>query len=328
MVQARLLAKMGAGRLIGSSPAFISAIGELPLLASADVPVPITGETGTGKDLYARAIHSLSPRREGPFIAVDCGAVPPHLFENELFGHARGAFTDAHKDQRGLAAMADGGTLFLDEIDSLSLETQSKILRFLQERTYRPLGSDGFVNGDVRLVAATNCDIEQSVADGAFRSDLYFRINILRVDLPPLRQRPSDIPILSDHFLSTFAREGGPKRLSPAALARLADHEWPGNVRELQTVIHRAILYSQGSLIQPGDLRLPELSLADSVDRANVSFSGARTRAIEIFERQYVKEMIEKHRGNVTHAARDAGKERRAFGRLVKKYDIDPKTYQ
>jgi DNA-binding NtrC family response regulator len=317
-VQSRLSIEMGMAQLIGNAPAFLDAIRDLPLLAGTDAPILITGETGTGKDLCARAIHHLSGRNHGSFIPVDCGATPDHLFENELFGHARGAYTDAHSDQKGLTQMADGGTLFLDEIDALSLGTQAKILRFLQERAYKPLGADKFLRADVRLVAASNRDIEAHVSEKLFRSDLYFRLNVLRVHLPPLRRRPDDIPILAQHFVSALALKEKPKRLSEAVLRKLAWHDWPGNVRELYNVIHRAVIYSQDRQIQPQDIRFAVA--APATESPGKTFGLARAAAIEVFERRYVEEMLRKHGGNITRAARDAGKERRAFGRLVKKY--------
>ena len=196
----RFVEETGLMRLVGEDPAFVATTRKIPIVARSRRPVIITGETGTGKELFARAIHHLSPRRSFPFVAVDCSGFPDQLVENELFGHARGAFTDAHGDQKGLISMAEGGTLFLDEIDSLSLRSQSKLLRFLQERTYKPLGADRFVRSDINVIAATNRDLESLVRDKVFRSDLYFRLNVIRLDLVALRHRRGDIPILARHF--------------------------------------------------------------------------------------------------------------------------------
>lgn len=338
----RLMEELGMEQFVGEDPVFREAIGAIPLMAKSDLPVLIAGPTGTGKELCARGIHHLSKRRGNPFIALDCGAIPDHLFENELFGHSRGAFTDAHADQKGLIGLANGGTLFLDEVDSLSLGAQSKLLRFLQERTYRPLGSDRFLKADVNVIAATNRDIEQSVRDRQFRSDLYFRLNVLRIDLPPLSKRPTDIPLLARHFLCTHCHHLGAKLFTTAALQKLEAYDWPGNVRELLNVVQRAAVLSDGAHILPSAITFsarssmaetfPELTdpapelddpLLVGADRAPEDFRERRSRAIEAFEKRYVEELLHKHRGNVTRAAHEAGKDRRAFGRLKKKYSIE-----
>ena len=320
--QQRLLEEMGLTQLVGRDPTFLRAIEHVPRFARSNMPVLITGETGTGKELCARAIHHIGARRSCPFIAVDCGAIPDHLFENELFGHARGAFTDAHRNQRGLVAMAEGGTLFLDEIDALSLGAQGKLLRLLQERTFRPLGADRFERAEVTVIAATNRDLEALVRDKQFRSDLYFRLNVLRLHLPPLRQRRSDIALLALHFLREQGETGRaiPKLISPAALRGLTLHDWPGNVRELANVVQRAMVASDGPYLLPRHITLP---LRPDACPTGSPFRSARAAAVETFERGYVEDLLRKHHGNVTHAAREAHKDRRAFGRLIKKYRID-----
>lgn len=317
----RLMQELGMEQFVGSHPVFEEAIRAIPLIAKSDLPVLIAGPTGTGKELCARGIHHLGERRSYPFIAMDCGAIPDHLFENELFGHARGAFTDAHSDQKGLIGMANGGTLFLDEVDALSLGAQSKLLRFLQERTYRPLGSERFLKADVNVIAATNRDIEQSVSDRQFRSDLYFRLNVLRIDLPPLTRRSTDIPLLARHFLRTRCNHLGLKLFTKAALRKLETHDWPGNVRELLNVVQRAAVLSQGSHILPSDISFS--GRENVVESSEEDFRHGRSRAIETFEKRYVQELLQKHQGNVTRAALEAGKDRRAFGRLKKKYSIE-----
>ena len=303
-------------------------------MARANVPVLIIGETGTGKELCARALHQLSSRRDGPFIPVDCPALPDHLLENELFGHARGAYTDAHQDQKGLVALARGGTLFLDEVDSLSAVAQAKLLRFLQDRRYRPLGSDRFVTADVTLLAAANRDLRECVEERQFRSDLYYRLNVLNVVLPPLRERPGDIELLANHYLRELAGSARPPSLSPSALERLRSYHWPGNVRELINTLMRAAVLANGGRILPAHISFgpsmpsaakaremtPAPSPSPSTSRA--SFREARASALEAFERKYVVELLERHHGNVTQAAREAGKERRAFGRILRKYNI------
>ncbi len=326
-IRNRLTDELGLARLVGLDPAFLKLIEKIPLIARSNSPVLITGETGTGKELSARAIHHLSRRRDFPFIAVDCGAFPDHLFENEMFGHARGAFTDAHRDQRGLIAMANGGTLFLDEIDSLSQSSQAKLLRFLQERTYRPLGSDKFVRADVNVLAATNRDLEKMVSEQRFRSDLFFRLNVLRLDMIPLRERRGDIPILARHFLDMLCAEQGesPKSLATPTIAQLIRANWPGNARELYNVMHRAVVFAQGPEILPADVMPPGAESPGIVDQAQHSdgFRQARERAIEAFERCYVVDALKRHKGNITQSARYARQDRRAFGRLVKRYGID-----
>ncbi len=321
-IRQRLRQELGLAQLVGDHPEFVRVIEMIPRIAASSAPVLLRGETGTGKELCAHAIHSLSSRHAGPFVPVECSAIPDSLVENELFGHARGAFTDAHSDQKGLAAMADGGTLFLDEIDSLPLPAQAKLLRFIQEGTYRPLGSQAFVRADLRLIAATNRDLEKCMREGQFRSDLYFRLNVLPVHLPALRERRADIPVLAKFFLSSLAASlGQPERkFSPAALRWLQAYDWPGNIRELYNIVHRAVAFSADSPILPLHLGLPA-SPAD-IEPETGDFRQAKSRVIENFERAYLEEMLRKHNGNVTRAAREAGKDRRVFGRLMKRYEI------
>lgn len=325
-VGGQLEAELGFSQLVGRDPAFLQSIQQIPLLGPSDAPVLLLGETGTGKELCARAIHHLSPRRNFPFIPVDCGALPEHLAENELFGHTRGAFTDAHAEQKGLAGMAEGGTLFLDEIDALSLAVQAKLLRFLEERTYRSLGADRFTQANVRVLAATNRGLEALVRANLFRSDLYFRLNVLELRLPPLRERGDDIPHLANHFLRSIRRPAGaPPSLSPAALRALRHYSWPGNVRELFNMIQRAAVMSRGGQIFPAHLAIPGLTADPAAESGEVagSFREGRAAAVASFERRYVAELLRKHAGNITRAAIEAHKDRRAFGRLAKKYGLN-----
>ena len=321
----RLGNELGLSNLIGCHPEFMREINKIPRAASSDSDVLITGETGTGKELCARAIHHLSGRRNLPLICVDCGGVPDQLFESEIFGHVRGAFTDAHRTQKGLVAMAEGGTLFLDEINSLSMQAQTKLLRFLQDRSYRPLGSEQFHRANIRIVAATNRDLQQAMAEKTFRRDLFFRINVLRLHMMPLRERADDIELLVDHFLDRFCAEmGGPRKtLSASALRALRSLQWPGNIRELHNTIRRAVVFSDGLKLLPSHLLSVPPTPSD-LDKAPRSFREAREQALHSFERQYVEQLLRKHRGNITHAARDANKDRRAFGRLVKRHGIVP----
>jgi DNA-binding NtrC family response regulator len=319
-----LTAELGLAQVIGSAPAFLEVLANLSRMGPSDAPVLISGETGTGKEVCARAIHLLSRRRHGPFIPVDCGAIPEHLAESELFGHMRGAFTDAHRDHKGLVSLADGGTLFLDEIDTLSLSTQAKFLRFIQESTYRPVGAEQFSRANVRVIAATNRTLEQSVREKQFRNDLYFRLNVLRLLLPALRERRGDVEVLARYFLEKLGNQeaNARKSLSQGALRRLEAYDWPGNVRELFNVMQRAVVLSPGAQVLPCHIVISTNDVpADESSSSN--FRRARSEAIAAFERRYVQEILQKHQGNITHAARDAGQDRRAFGRLAKKYRMD-----
>jgi len=309
--------------LVGQHPAFVRTLAQLPLIARTDSPTLISGETGTGKELCARAIHHLGERRHLPFVPVDCAALPEHLFESEMFGHVRGAFTDAYRDQKGLVALAGAGTLFLDEIDSLSIAAQTKLLRLLQERTYRPVGSERFVRTSVKIVAASNQDLERMVAEKTFRSDLFFRLNVLRLKLPPLRERRSDIEVLAGHFLATLACELGMpcKTLAPGALQRLAAYDWPGNVRELYNVLHRTVVLTTDRHVTHVDLPDPPLS-SPPLEPGEGTFGEARARTLASFEKRYVEDMLRRSCGNVTRAAQLAGKDRRVFGRLMKRHNI------
>jgi DNA-binding NtrC family response regulator len=313
---------LGTAELVGQSPVFKQVVEQIVDLARANVVVLITGETGTGKELCARAIHHLGKRRNLPFIPVDCASLPDHLFENEMFGHVRGAYTDARQDQKGLIALADGGTLLLDEIDALSPSAQGKLLRFLQERTYRSLGAERFVRADVNVIAASNRELDSCVAAGTFRSDLFFRLNVFRLHLPPLRERHSDIRMLALHFLQRLCADRGQhcKNISPAALRALEFHTWPGNVRELHNLVQRAVVIARGEQILPCHLQIP--TSLELVTRGRKTFRDARAFAIAEFERHFLIDLLRRHGGNITQAARDAGKDRRALGRLVKKYSL------
>ncbi len=323
------------GQMIGESPAFQSLVGRIPIVARGEGVVLIQGETGTGKELCARAVHHMSARRHHPFIPVDCAALPDHLLENELFGHTRGAFTDAHRDQAGLVAMADGGTLFLDEIDSLALPVQAKLLRVIEDRAYRPLGSDRFVRANIRIVAASNRPLDDLVKRQQFRSDLFFRLNVLTLHVPPLRARRGDIPVLARHFLQRIAVESDAalKTLAPTALDKLMRAAWPGNVRELRNVLQQAFVFSEGSVILPAHVGISEAP-ADAPAEAPTAapsaaaegFRQAKQRNVEAFEREYVETLLRKHLGNITQAAREAGKDRRAFARLIQKHRLDRRT--
>lgn len=316
----RLKEELGLRQLVGESPALLAEIKKIPALARCDASVLIAGETGTGKEMFARAIHYLSPRSGRPFIAVNCGAIPVDLLENELFGHESGAFTGASSSQSGLIEAADGGTLFLDEIDCLPLLAQVKLLRFLQDKEYRPLGSRKVCRADIRVIAASNVNFEEAVQSGRFRSDLYYRLNLVQLVLPPLRQRNGDIPLLACHFLAKcqveFAKPA--KILSQAALQKLSRYDWPGNVRELENVIARAVILCEQSAINSEDIRLPiPLRTAD-----DDSFKALKAMRIAEFEKGYIQQALSANDGNVTKAAKAAKKNRRAFWQLMHKYNI------
>jgi serine/threonine-protein kinase PknK len=236
--------------IIGESPAILAVLGKLDRIVASELPVLITGESGTGKELVARAIHENGPRKGRAFVRENCAAIPESLLESELFGYRRGAFTGAHGDKRGLFEEGDGGSVFLDEIGEMSLGMQSKLMRVLQEGEIRPVGASASTHVDIRLISATNRDLRKLVADGRFREDLFFRLNVLPVELPPLRERPEDVPVLVDFFLKAAAvrTHSAPKHLDAEALAALKRYRWPGNVRELENEIQRAVALSGGSI--------------------------------------------------------------------------------
>lgn len=308
--------------VIGNSAALQAAANRVSLIAGTDVTCLLSGETGTGKELFARAIHYISSRRNGPFVPLNCGAVPDQLFENELFGHVRGAYTDARSNERGLLAHAEGGTLFLDEVDSLSVGGQVKLLRVLQEREYRPMGSSRTVPANIRIVAATNSDLSRKVHDRGFREDLYFRLNVLSLTIPPLRERLDDIPALLAHFIREYSAVHGraPFSVERSALDRLLRYRWPGNVRELQAVVQRAVLTATTPSISSSDFELPDG--APPAAQGHMTLQAARSVAVTQCERSYLSTVLRRCEGNVTQAARLAGKERRSFQRLLRKHSI------
>jgi transcriptional regulator with PAS, ATPase and Fis domain len=297
-----------------------TAAARVAIIAETDATCLLTGETGTGKELFARAIHYLSSRKHGPFVPVNCGAIPDHLFENELFGHRRGAYTDAQSNESGLLAYGENGTLFLDEVDALSLSAQVKILRVLQEREYRPVGSAQCVAANIRVVAATNCNLRHRVDAREFREDLYFRLNVLSLTIPPLRERLEDLPMLAAHYVREYATtHGRPVRgFDDSVVASLQSHRWPGNVRELQTTIQRAVLTARSETLTASDLDLPHAAPADG----HLTLKAAKNVAVSQCERLYLASVLRRCQGNVTQAAKLAGKERRSFQRLLRKHAI------
>lgn len=320
--------------LIGRSPAFRVAARLIQRLADVNVAVLVRGETGTGKELAARALHYLSGRRDLPFIPINCGAIPDALVESELFGHVRGAFTDARETQLGMVVQAGNGTLFLDEVDALSNKAQIALLRFLQDGSFKPVGARSAAQSSARIIAATNADLEECVRCGAFRRDLFFRLSVVPVHMPPLREREGDVRLLAEAFLRTHASQDacGPQRIDADALRRLERYAWPGNVRELANVIQRAFLLSEyDCLMLPPDALGPASAVAEAADDGSNILSGsyraARRQVIADFEQRFVKRALAESGGNISLAAKRAGKERRSFGRLLKKHGIARSAY-
>lgn len=317
--------KMGLNQLIGASEGFVAEVRKIPVVARCDANVLISGETGTGKELFARAVHYLSSRARAPFVPINCGGTPTELLENELFGHERGAFTGADRSERGLVQEADGGTLFLDEIDCLPLQGQVKLLRFLQDKEYRPLGSRRTCKVNVRVVSATNSLLHSAVREGRFRADLYFRLNVIPLRIPPLRARREDIPLLVKTFVTKYAGEFNKEiaSVSPQVLQALMIHDWPGNVRELEHVVERAVALSENSIITDIDFGHTTESMP-----TQDSFREAKAKIICNFEVAYIQNLLLEHHGNITQAAQVARKNRRAFWELIRKHGIDVNRFK
>jgi two-component system, NtrC family, response regulator GlrR len=331
-VNPRLRDRQAFCQLIGEAPSFLKAILQLPATAQSDATVLISGETGTGKELVAQTIHYLSNRTEFPFLAVNCGSLTPTLQEEELFGHERGAFTDGRDRRAGLVAQADKGTLFLDEVDTLTDKGQVTLLRVLQDRTFRPLGSTREQHADVRFLASTNAPLWSLVQAGSFRADLYYRLSVFAINLPALRDRKEDILALAGHFLRKYARPERPAfALSPRAQAALLAYDWPGNVRELENTMNRATWLSPTESIEVENLGLTGTAMRpvapDAVASTRARFAVLKKLAINAFEREYLVRIMAEHQGNVTHAAHLAGIDRRDLGRLLKKHQLDPRSF-
>jgi DNA-binding NtrC family response regulator len=319
--------------IIGTSDGIQKVFSKVSRVAPTDASVFISGESGTGKELIARAIHANSRRSDRQFVAINCAALPENLLESELFGYGPNAFTGADpKGKRGLFEVASGGTLFLDEISEMSMDLQAKLLRVLQERRIRPVGTESEIAIDVRLVSATNRDPEAAVRDGNLRQDLMYRLNVVPVKLPPLRERREDIPALAQHYLRKFGQEydRGNLRFTPEALRVLCDYHWPGNVRELQNMMERTVsLCSPGQEITPEDLP-EELTEGPTngrgpapVVRSDLPFHEAKNEAIAVFEKEYLRDLLRRHNGNISQAARTAGIDRKTIHRMLAKYDLD-----
>ncbi|MFN0248996.1 MAG: sigma-54 interaction domain-containing protein [Kofleriaceae bacterium] len=311
--------------LIGTGPWIKELYDRIAMVASTDVTVAIFGESGTGKELVARTIHNTSPRHDAPFVVVNCAAIPEALLEDELFGHVRGAFTDATRDRDGLLAAADTGTLFLDEIGELPMSLQSKLLRVLQSQEFRRIGDDQDRRVDVRIITATNRDLDQLVASGNFRQDLYYRINVFPMHLPPLRERPEDIAILVHHFLLKYrARLGKPiDTIAPDALAKFSAYDYPGNVRELENKVHQAMVVASGPAVEASDVAIRMTRAATGRIDIDRPFRELKQEVIDSFERSYLTELLRVHQGNLAAAARAAGMDRKNLWALVERHGLD-----
>jgi two-component system nitrogen regulation response regulator NtrX len=310
--------------MIGESYVMAQLREQVAMAAPTNGRVLIYGENGTGKELVARSIHALSRRRSGPFIEVNCAAIPEELIESELFGHVKGAFTGAVTERRGKFELADGGTLFLDEIGDMSLKTQAKVLRVLQEQVVEPVGGATSVRVDVRVLAATNKELTGEIRAGRFREDLYFRLNVIPISVPPLRDRPDDIPLLAEHFMTELAREYGrrPKKLDSGASTGLRSYRWPGNVRELRNVIERLMIMVPGDTITLSDLGILDSGLpGEAVDGAtSLPLHEARER----FEREYILRALAAQQGNISRTAEALGVERSNLYRKMRAFGIAP----
>jgi len=312
--------------LVGVSSTFNRVIREIRILAGTDAAVLIMGETGTGKDMCARAIHYSSLRAGKPFLPINCGAIPNDLFENELFGHESGAFTDARTWQGGAIRAAEGGTLFLDEVESLSLVNQAKLLRFMQGNEFVPLGRGRPLKANVRTIAATNADLLERVKQQSFREDLYFRLEVLKLSLPPLRERNEDIPSLASYLVTRFCRLYGKPgmTISEGAMRRLSSCQWPGNVRQLENVLHRAVVHASSTLLEQNDMDLQSAqpSISCPTTLSDLPFDQAKEKVVSQFESEYARRLLQKCGGNITHAAKEAGKPRRTFWEIMRRNNL------
>ena len=302
--------------LLGGSPAFSEVVQTARDAAASNATILLRGESGTGKEILARAIHRWSPRESRPFVVVNCVALSEELLESDLFGHERGAFTGAHQLKRGKVELADGGTLFLDEVGDIRPPLQAKLLRLVQEQEFQRVGGTHTLRGDLRFVAATNTDLERAMTEGKFRQDLYYRLNVVSLTLPPLRDRKDDIELLAQHFVEKYRRElkRPSKPISPQALAILASYHWPGNVRELENIIERAVVLCKGPTVEPGNLP----NLGQQHGQMPTDASGSYHDVVRAFKRDLVRSALVRTNGNQTKAAEILGLRRTYLSRLLK----------
>ncbi len=324
--------RFGLNQILGKSKAVQGLHEKIDKISLCDVNVLISGESGTGKDLSARAIHYLSCRAGKPFIPINCSAIPESLFENELFGHVKGAFTDASIQQIGLVKEAEGGTLFLDEVGVISPFIQVKFLRLLQDKEYKPLGDPKPRKADMRIIAATNRDLQSLIKEGEFREDLFYRLNIVSLHIPPLRERKEDIPILVKHFINKYSKEYKKpiQEISEDAMRTFISYSWPGNIREVENKIQQIIVMSTTSVINAknAQLALSELSDPGTKESKFEYLKANKKKVIESFERTYLTQLLIEHRGHVVSAAKRAGKSRTGLWNLLKKYNLSPKQFR
>ncbi len=326
----------GPDGLVGNSPGMREVSRLIDAVAYSSATVLVTGESGTGKELVARALHARSPRRSHPFVALNCGALTETLLESELFGHVKGAFTGAQRDQKGLFDAADGGTIFLDEIGDIPAPTQVRLLRVLQEGEFKRVGTAESVRVDVRVIAATHRELPKLVKTGKFREDLFYRLNVINIPLPALRERIEDVPLLAHHFLRRYADRLGKKvrAVVPEALELLGGYRWPGNVRELENAIERAVVLCRGDCVLPSDLppavtgRTAPLvrdapAGGEEVPWLSTSYAAAKEQALRRFEKGYVEALMKACDSNISAAARKAGMDRSNFKRVLRKYRTD-----
>lgn len=323
--------------LIGTSPPMERLQQQIGRVAGTSATVLLTGESGTGKELVARAIHSQSPRKDMPFIPINCSTIPETIIESELFGHVRGAFTGAIRDKKGLVKEADHGTLFFDEIGDLSPAMQVKLLRLIQEGEFKAVGANAIKKVDVRFVAATHKNLPERIRKGEFREDLFYRLNVINIHMPPLRERIDDIPLLAVHFLKKYNLLHGKSvgKISRETMAYLMGREWRGNIRELENIIERGVILTQGDILEVEDLSMtgespsathPTLSGSDGLFA--MPFKEAKDKILEEFETQYIHRMLARHAGNVSHAARDSGLKRQYLHRLMRERKMDSRSFK
>ncbi|MEE9610947.1 MAG: sigma-54 dependent transcriptional regulator [Desulfatiglandales bacterium] len=326
-LRSQLKEAYGFNRIIGKSASLQEVLKLVKKVSKTEANILIQGDSGTGKELVARSIHTNSDRSHRPFVPVDCASLPENLLESELFGHEKGAFTDAYVTRPGIFEYANGGTLFLDEIGELSITLQSKLLRTLQEHQVRRVGGRRLLNVDVRIITATNQNLEKAIAEGRFREDLFYRINVITIPLPPLRERKDDVPLLANHYLRHFSKGSinEVKGISREAMELMERYHWPGNVRELQNVMERAVSLTDSKIIVPQDL--PEqIRLVKNPDAfifpAGSNYKKAKKDWMDFFEKRYLSDLLKRHNGNISKAAREAQVNRKTIHRLLKRHRL------